>query len=75
MRVMVEGCTLNNGEDDIFTSYAIDSSDSSWNTPGASSSDGDHVLKASARLGRISEQRAGNYNGVVTLTVMPQIGG
>ncbi len=75
VRVIIDGEYLSNGENDIGTIYTIDGSRNFFDT----SSDGihseTHTLLASAQLGRISQQRSGDYSANVILTVTPQLGG
>lgn len=75
VRVVIEADSLSNGSDSIETLYSIDGSRDYYDTQSDSLHDSDHSFLASAQLGRISSQLAGDYSASVTLTVIPQVGG
>ena len=75
VRVIIDAPPLTNGEYDIAAEFRMDGSRDFYDTASDSSHSGTHTLQASARLGRISQQAAGDYSTTVTLTVTPQIGG
>lgn len=75
VRVIIEGEKLSNGEYDIETIYNIDGSMNFFDTASEGIHSSTHNLSALAQLGRISQQKAGDYSASVTLTVTPQIGG
>lgn len=74
VRVLISEGQLSNDEDIISTLYSIDGSENVFNTSESGSHVGDHTLEARAQLTRISNQRAGDYSGIVILTIVPQIG-
>lgn len=75
VRVVVEAESLGNGSDSIETLYSIDGSSHYYDTQGDMGHDAEHSFVARAQLGRISSQPAGNYSALVTLTVIPLVGG
>lgn len=72
--VLIDSPGLKNGAYTLATAQDIDGQAERLTTAG-DSHDADHVLHMSTRLGAISRQKAGQYTGVVTLTVTPEIGG
>ncbi|MFK7864783.1 MAG: LruC domain-containing protein [Pseudohongiellaceae bacterium] len=75
VRVIIEGDMMSNGEDEINTMYRIDDSRDYFDTASEGVHRSTHTLRAQAQLGRISEQKSGDYSATVLLTVTPQIGG
>ncbi len=75
VRVIIEGEYLNNGEHEIDSWFSIDGNRNHFDTSSEGAHKGVHTFSARAQLGRISEQAAGDYSSVVTLTVTPQMGG
>ena len=75
VRVIIDGNYLSNGESDIGTIYTIDGSRNYFDTASEGIHDSVHTISARAQLGRISQQRSGDYSANVILTVTPQVGG
>ena len=67
--VSLTGGNLSNGTSQIATSYDLDGSGMTYNTAANSVHNADHTIDASATLGAISAQQAGNYSSVITVTV------
>ncbi len=74
VRVIVEGGQLTNGGNTISPQYLLDNQ-SQLQTQAGESHSGQHQLLASFQLGSISAQRAGDYQGQITLIVTPDMGG
>lgn len=75
VRVIIDGEMMSNGEDTINTMYRIDDARDYYDTASEGIHSSTHTLMAQAQLGRISQQKSGDYSATVVLTVTPQIGG
>lgn len=75
VRVIIDGEMMSNGKDTINTMYKIDDAREYYDTASEGVHSATHTLKAQAQLGRISQQKSGDYSATVVLTVTPQIGG
>jgi hypothetical protein len=69
VRVSLSGGDLSNGVDSVSTSYDLDGVGLIMDTAADSVHDAAHTVSASATLGAISGQKAGDYQSVITLTV------
>jgi len=69
VRVSLSGEDLSNGDNDLETSYALDDDGVNFDTEADEIHDGDHTVSAEAILGDISDQKAGAYSAVITITV------
>jgi hypothetical protein len=69
VRVTLEGGNLTNGADHIETSYSLDGEGLIMDTKAKSVHKGEHTVAATAVLGDISAQQAGDYISEITLTV------
>jgi LruC domain-containing protein len=75
VRVLIDTENLTNDDSTIRVNYLIDNFGDQLITPPDEIYDETHHLFAKARLGVISAQKAGNYQGTVTLTVVPDYSG
>ena len=69
VRIVASGESLMQGEDKIEVGYSIDGLSNQISTPKNQVHDQEHELTGIATLAEISHQRAGHYEGQVTLTV------
>ena len=70
VRVALSGGNLESaGGTEVATTYALDSSGTTFDTASNSVHNASHSVSAQATLGAISAQEAGGYSSVITLTV------
>ncbi len=69
VRVTVAGDNLTLGSDTVTTTYTLDDSTTTFDTTSDSVHNAAHTVEASATLGAISAQKAGDYTSSITLTV------
>jgi len=69
VRVSISGGNLSDGQNEIATSYALDGAGLNFDTAADSVHNANHTISAQAVLGDISDQKAGGYSAVITLTV------
>ena len=68
VQVVLTGTQLTNGESEVKTEYILDKEGMNFNTA-AGVHNGEHMVRASAQLGNISSQEAGDYKGSIQVTV------
>lgn len=69
VRVTLSGSDMSNGTDTIPTSYDLDGNGIQYDTASGVTHNAAHTVSATATLGDISDQVAGNYSSTITLTV------
>lgn len=69
VRASLSGGNLSNGPDTISTSYALDSTGTTFDTTANAVHNASHSVSAEATLGSISAQQAGSYSSDITITV------
>lgn len=69
VRVSMSGGNLSNGDNELATSYALDSAGLTFDTIADSVHNASHNVSAEAILGDIDDQKAGAYSAVITITV------
>jgi LruC domain-containing protein len=75
VRVHIDVDALSFGDNKLVTYADLDGIRQFFDTEANTPHNADHELTVSTQLGAISAQLAGSYQGLVTLTVMPQQGG
>ena len=73
VQLEVTGIQLSNGPSVLNTDFAIDGGHATLITGNKETYVGTHKITASARLGAISEQLAGEYSATVVVTVVPLV--
>ncbi len=73
VQIEVTGIQLSNGPSVLNTNFKIDGGQASLITGDSGTYVGTHTITASARLGAISEQLAGDYSATVVVTVIPLV--
>ena len=74
-RILIDATPMARGNETINMEATVDGFAAFMDTDKEGAHDAEHTLAVQSVLGAISSQMAGDYQSVVTLTVVPQVGG